>query len=96
MEVQSPETLERLAVLVADRLANFPQLQSGQPLLVRIPQAAAMIGRGQSFIYEAIADGRVKAVKSDKRTLVVVSSLHEYVATLKAAKIKPTRRKTAA
>jgi hypothetical protein len=93
MEVLPQETLERLAVLVADRLAN---VQSGQPLLVRIPDAATMIGRGQSFIYEAIAANKIKAVKSDKRTLVVVSSLHEYVATLKAAKIKPTTRRKAA
>jgi hypothetical protein len=85
MEVQSPEMLERLAILVADRLANV--LMPRQPILARIPDAAAMIGRGMTFIYEAIADGRIKAVKSDGRTLVVISSLHEYAASLPAAKI---------
>jgi hypothetical protein len=45
------------------------------PILARIPDAAAMIGRGVTFLYEAIADGRIKAVKSDGRTLVLVSSL---------------------
>jgi hypothetical protein len=58
-----------------------------QPMLARIPDAAAAIGRGITFVYEAIADGRIKAVKSDGRTLVVVSSLHEYVDSLPAAKI---------
>jgi hypothetical protein len=67
------------------------------PILCRIPQAAAMIGRGQRFIYEAIATGKIKAVKSDKRTLIVVQSLHNYVKTLRPAKIKPlTKRRRVA
>jgi hypothetical protein len=59
------------------------------PILCRIPQAAAMIGRGTRFIYEAIATGKIEAVKSDKRTLVVVDSLRAYVRKLPPAKIKP-------
>jgi hypothetical protein len=69
------------------------------PILARIPDAAAMIGRGVTFLYEAISDGRIRAVKSDGRTLVVVASLQEYVAALPPAKInyspKPKRRKRA-
>jgi hypothetical protein len=63
------------------------------PILCRIPQAAAMIGRGTRFIYEAIADGRLEAVKSDKRTLVVVRSLQKYAANLRPAKIRPTPKR---
>ena len=48
-----------------------------------------MIGRGTRFIYEAIANGEIEAVKSNKRTLVVVASLHKYAAALPPAKIKP-------
>ena len=59
------------------------------PILVTIPQAAAMIGRGVTFIYGAIGDGTIKAVKSDKRTLIVVKSLRAYAAGLPTAKIKP-------
>jgi hypothetical protein len=59
------------------------------PILCTIPHAAAMIGRGQTFIYGAIGDGRIEAVKSDKRTLVVVESLREYAKTLPRAVIKP-------
>jgi hypothetical protein len=33
-------------------------------------------------------------VKSDKRTLVVVESLHEYVAGLPAAKIRPQTKRS--
>jgi excisionase family DNA binding protein len=68
-----------------------------KPILCRIPQAADMLGRGTRFIYEAIATGEIEAVKSNKRTLVVVASLHKYVERLPAAKIKPmTRRRGAA
>ena len=58
-----------------------------EPILARVPDAAAMIGRGITFIYEAIADGRIKAVKSDGRTLIVVTSLRDYAASLPPAKI---------
>jgi hypothetical protein len=94
MEVQSVETLERLAVLVADRLANIPVPQA-QPLLVRIPDAAAMLGRGVSFIYEALGDGRLKGVKSDARTLVTMASLQEYASNLPPAEIKPVTKRAA-
>jgi hypothetical protein len=60
-------------------------------ILCTIPRAAAMIGRGQTFIYGAIGDGRIEAVKSDKRTLVVVESLRRYAASLPPAKIKPPK-----
>jgi hypothetical protein len=63
------------------------------PILCRIPQAAAAIGRGERFIYEAIATGQIEAVKSDKRTLVVVESLRKYAHGLKPAKIKPMIRR---
>jgi hypothetical protein len=59
------------------------------PILVPVPTAADMIGRGRSFIYGAIADGRIKAVKSDGRTLIVVESLRAYAASLQPARIKP-------
>jgi len=65
------------------------------PILCTIPQAAATLARGTRFIYEAIATGKIEAVKSDKRTLVKVASLHEYVDKLKPAIIKPVRRRAA-
>jgi helix-turn-helix protein len=72
-------------------------MQEFAPILCRIPQAAAMLGRGERFIYEAIATGQIEAVKSDKRTLIVVASLQQYAARLPAAKIKPmTRRRRVA
>jgi hypothetical protein len=66
------------------------------PILCTIPQAAATIARGTRFIYEAIATGQIEAVKSDKRTLVVVESLQRYARTREPAKIKPLTRHRAA
>lgn len=60
-------------------------------ILCSVPDAASMLGRGQTFIYGAIGDGRIDAVKSDKRTLVVVESLRRYAASLPRAKIKPLK-----
>ena len=67
-------------------------LEAPLPLILcSIPHAATLIGRGQTFIYGAIGDGRIEAVKSDKRTLVVVESLRRYATSLPPAKIKPLK-----
>jgi hypothetical protein len=64
-----------------------------EPILVSIPQDCQMIGRGVATMYALIGAGKVKAVKSDGRTLIVVKSLHDYVATLDDAKIAPPRKR---
>ena len=58
-----------------------------QPILCTIQDGAQFIGRGVTFIYTALAEGKIRGVKSDKRTLLVVESLREYAATLPAARI---------
>jgi hypothetical protein len=60
-------------------------------ILCSIPQASAMIGRGTQAIYDLIGGGKIRAVKSDGRTLIVVQSLHEYAASLPPAKVSPPR-----
>jgi hypothetical protein len=57
-----------------------------EPLLCSIEAGIAMISRSERFIYDAIARGKIKAVKSDRRTLLVVQSLKDYAASLPAAK----------
>jgi hypothetical protein len=64
-----------------------------EPILVSIPHASQMIGRCVATIYELIGDGKIRAVKSDGRTLIVVESLHEYAAGLPEAKVAPPRRR---
>jgi len=64
-----------------------------EPILVSIPQGCQMIGRGVATMYELIGAGKVKAVKSDNRTLLVVESLREYARNLPEAKVAPPRRR---
>jgi hypothetical protein len=63
------------------------------PILVPVKQASAMIGRGTQAIYDLIGGGKIRAVKSDGRTLIVVESLHEYAASLPPAKVAPPRNR---
>jgi excisionase family DNA binding protein len=63
------------------------------PILCSIPQAAAMIGRGVTAIYELIGDGKIRAVKSRGRTLIFINSLHKYAEDLEPAKVRPRYRK---
>jgi excisionase family DNA binding protein len=63
------------------------------PILVSLPQASQMLGRGVSTIYDLIGAGKIRAVKSDGRTLVVVESLHEYADSLPKATVAPPRKR---
>ena len=71
--------------------ADVPPIE---PLLCSIQAGVTMLGRSERFIIDAIARGQLKAVKSDRRTLLVVQSIKDYVASLPPAKgtINPTRR----
>jgi hypothetical protein len=65
-----------------------------EPLLCSVAAGTAIIGRSERFIIDAIARGQLQAVKSDRRTLLVVQSLKDYVAGLPAARgtVNPRRR----
>jgi hypothetical protein len=69
-----------------DKLAE--NLAGLQPILVPVPQASAIIGKSTRAIYELMASGQLKAVKSGRNTLVVYESLKEYVANLPAPKLR--------
>jgi hypothetical protein len=64
------------------------------PILVTIQDAAHMVSRGQTWVYEAIGSGTLQAVKSNRRTLVTVASLMTYIDSLPPAKISPPRRRS--
>ena len=66
-----------------------------EPLLCSIQAGITIIGRSERFIIDAIARGELEAVKSDRRTLLVVQSLKDYVARLPPARgtRNPPRRR---
>jgi hypothetical protein len=68
---------------LADNLAGM------QPLTVTVPQASAIINKSPRVIYELMATGDIKAVKSGRNTLVVYDSLRQYISKLPPANIKP-------
>jgi excisionase family DNA binding protein len=74
---------------LADNLAGM------QPILVPVPQASAILGKSPRAIYELMASGQLKAVKSGRNTLVVYESLKEYVANLPAPKLRRQQREVA-
>lgn len=54
-----------------------------------IPDAAKISGQSRTRIYNLLSEGKLRAVKSGKRTLILAASLREYVASLPA--YKPSR-----
>jgi hypothetical protein len=63
--------------------ADLPKIE---PLLCSIKAGSVILGRSTRAIIDMIARGELKAVKSDRRTLLVVQSLRDYAAALPAAK----------
>jgi hypothetical protein len=70
---------------IIDEALNRPR----SPILVSVPQAAAMIGRGVASIYQMMGAGEIRGLKSNGRTLISVASLHAYANSLPEAKIAP-------
>ncbi len=65
-------------------------------MLCTIPQAAGLVSRCERWVYEAMGDGRITGVKSDGRTLIVVASLHEYIASLPPVRVRAMSRQRVA
>jgi excisionase family DNA binding protein len=63
------------------------------PILVSIPQAAQVLGRGISFIYDLLAREEIEAVKSDGRTLIRFQTLQSYADRLPKATFAPPRQR---
>ena len=60
-------------------------------LAVSIPDAMAVSGLSRSEIYRRLASGDIRAVKSGSRTLILMNSLREHLASLPPAEFR-TRR----
>jgi hypothetical protein len=80
------------------RVIEKADIKALEPMLCSIQAATTLTGRSERFIIDAIARELIEAVKSDRRTLVVVQSLRDYVASLPRAKgtPNPTRRRLSA
>jgi hypothetical protein len=60
-----------------------------EPLLCSIKAAVVLLGRSERFVIDALSRGLIKGVKSDRRTMIVVESLRDYVASLEPARGTP-------
>ena len=63
------------------RLQALPQ----QPLATSIPNACAVTGFSRSVLYRLLASQQISAVKSGRRTLILMDSLRQYLASLPTA-----------
>jgi excisionase family DNA binding protein len=62
-----------------------------EPALLSIKAAAEYLSLSQVSIYRLIGLGHLQAVKAGKKTLVVMSSIKSYLASLPPAKIKAAK-----
>ena len=53
--------------------------QSGEPICVKVNDAARMIGVGRTKLYELIANGELETIKIGKATRITTASLHRLV-----------------
>ncbi|MBL8642110.1 MAG: helix-turn-helix domain-containing protein [Alphaproteobacteria bacterium] len=57
-------------------------------MLLTIPEACAMIRVGRTKFYQLLNAGEIKAVKIGKKTLILETSIHEWIFSLPSYKIK--------
>jgi hypothetical protein len=58
------------------------------PLALTIHEAVRVSGLSRSELYRRLADGKVRAVKSGARTLVLMDSLRAHLASLPPASFR--------
>lgn len=61
------------------------------PLAYSIPEACAAASIGRSALYEEIKSGRLRAVKSGRRTLITADSLRSWVENLPEISAAPRK-----
>ena len=61
------------------------------PLTVTILEAVRVSGLSRSELYRRLAEGKVRAVKSGARTLILMDSLRAYLASLPPATFRAPR-----
>jgi len=67
--------------LMTDPVHTVPEFE---PIAVAIPNAAAMLGISRSKFYELLDTGEIEGIRIDRRNLIPVSTLREFVETLRS------------
>lgn len=62
-------------------------------LALTIPEAIKVAGVGRSTLYAEISQGRLRAVKSGRRTLILTEDLRRWLENLPA--VRPTKAEAA-
>jgi hypothetical protein len=75
------------------RVIEKADIKPLEPLLCSIKAGCAILGVSDRFIIDAIARGKIRAVKNERRTLLVVESLKQYADELPKAKGTPLARR---
>lgn len=63
----------------SDRRLGHAAVTPPEPLAVRIPQAARLIGIGRSTIYQFINAGEIETIKVGRSTLIPTDSLRDFI-----------------
>jgi excisionase family DNA binding protein len=65
-------------------------------LTYTIPEACTAVRVGRTFLYQEIAAGRLRAIKSGRKTLIRADDLRQWIESLPAIGGKPARATGAA
>ena len=66
---------------MTDRIDNSQStLSPSRPLAVGIDEACRLLSIGKTKIYQLIGDGRIQVARIDKRSLIRVADLEQFLA----------------
>lgn len=78
---------ERTRLNPTDATAMIRQHVTNHPLLLKVPDAAAMLGVGRSTLYELIQTGDLVAVRIGRSVRIPARAIREYAERLEAEQV---------
>lgn len=55
-----------------------------QRITISVDEAMSAIGVGKTLLYELLNDGSLRSIKVGKKRLVIVESIHEWIANMES------------
>lgn len=79
MQTASPKRRPQIVALPAREHTDTTKMAPDEPILLRVEEAARLLGYGRSTVYEMITNGELAAIRRGRTTRIPRKALDEWV-----------------